>query len=273
MKRIPRPLGTLTYLLAWLVPWRPAFRIRAKQSKLSFFVQRRDLLGRHLAKYGTHEQPLTKWMSNYLAAASHRGIFIDVGANLGWHTVQAAQHDTVEAVIAFEPDMFNAWLLDRNLTLNGIDKAVINVCAVGAQRGTARIHRYKRSNYGRHSLLADYGYGSRTVPLTDLDTALDALGLGDRRVLIIKIDVEGYEPAVIAGATQTLARTDVMVIEHSPGLSRSGGLSADDMLDRLHATGFTPHTLAVDGQIAAITVDDLRQVEGQIDVIWIRAPA
>src|SRR5579864_449468 len=91
MKRIPRPLGTLAFLLAWLVPWRPAFRIRAKQSKLSFFVQRRDLLGRHLAKYGTHEQPLTQWMSDYLAASSHGGIFIDVGANLGWHTVQAAQ--------------------------------------------------------------------------------------------------------------------------------------------------------------------------------------
>jgi FkbM family methyltransferase len=273
MKRIPRPLGTAIYLLAWLVPWRPAFRIRAKQSKLSFFVHRRDLLGRHLAKYGTHEWPLTQWMSDHLAASPHRGIFIDIGANLGWHTIQAAQHGSVETVIAFEPDAFNAWLLDRNLTLNGIDKVVINACAVGAQRGTARIHRYKSSNYGRHSLLADYGYGSRTVPITDLDAALDALGLRDRRVLIIKIDVEGYEPAVIAGAKQTLARTDVMIIEHSPGLSRSGGLSADDMLDRLQAAGFTPHQLAVDGKLGAITVDDLRQVEGQIDVIWIRAPA
>jgi hypothetical protein len=63
-----------------------------------------------------------------------------------------------------------------------------------------------------------------------------------------------------------------MIIEHSPGLSRSGGLSADDMLDRLHAAGFTPHKLAVDGKLEAITVDDLRQVEGQIDVIWIRTP-
>jgi hypothetical protein len=147
-----------------------------------------------------------------------------------------------------------------------------NACAVGAQRGTARIHRYKSSNYGRHSLLADYGYGSRTVPITDLDAALDALGLRDRRVLMMKIDVEGYEPAVIAGAKQMLARTDVMIIEHSPGLSRSGGLSANDMLDQLHAAGFTPHQLAVNGKIGAITADDLRRVEGQIDVIWIRAP-
>ena len=40
---IARQVGTLIFLLAWLVPWRPAFRTRAKQSKLSFFVNWRDL--------------------------------------------------------------------------------------------------------------------------------------------------------------------------------------------------------------------------------------
>jgi hypothetical protein len=62
MIRIARPVGTLIFLLAWLVPWRPAFRTRAKQSKLSFFVNRRDLIGRHIAKYGTHEPLLTQWI-------------------------------------------------------------------------------------------------------------------------------------------------------------------------------------------------------------------
>jgi FkbM family methyltransferase len=270
MIRIPRPVGTLTFLLAWLVPWRPAFRIRAKQSKLSFFVHWRDLIGRHIAKYGTHEPLLTQWMATYLATST-RGIFVDIGANLGWHSLHAAQHEAVDAVVAFEPDAFNAWLLDRNLSLNGIDKVIVNTCAVGAQCGSIRLHHYRSTNYGRHSILADYGLGSRMVPITDLDSALDALGLPDRRVLILKIDVEGYEPAVVAGAKRTLARTDVVIIEYSPDLSRSGGLSADEMLGRLHAAGFIPHRFATDGRIEEIAVDHLRQVEGQIDVIWIRA--
>ena len=108
--RIPRPVGTLIFLLAWLVPWRPAFRIRARQSKLSFFVHRRDYLGRHIAKYGTYEPLLTQWISDYLTTSS-RGIFVDVGANLGWHSLHASQHETVDTVVAFEPDPFNAWLL------------------------------------------------------------------------------------------------------------------------------------------------------------------
>jgi len=43
------------------------------------------------------------WLDNYLSGA-RPGIFIDVGANLGWQ----AQHSSVETVVAFEPDPFNA---------------------------------------------------------------------------------------------------------------------------------------------------------------------
>jgi len=269
MLRLPRPVGTLSFIAAWLVPWRPAFRVRSAQSGLSFFAHHRDVSGRHIAKYGAWEPLLTRWISDHLAA-SPTGIFIDVGANIGWHVIHAAQHSAVEIVVAFEPDAFNSWLLDRNLRLNRIDKAVVNTCAVGAKRGTTLLHRYKNSNHGRHSLLVDYGYGSRAVPLTDLDNALDTLGLADRRVLILKIDVEGYEPAVIAGATRTLARTDVVVTEYSPNLSRSGGLSTDAMRDVLLANGFAPNTLRPDGRLKALTAEDLRGLNGQIDVVWTR---
>jgi FkbM family methyltransferase len=267
--RIPRPVGTLTFLLAWLVPWRPAFRVRAKQSKLSFFVHWRDLLGRHIAKYGTHEQLLTRWMSDYLSTSS-RGIFVDVGANLGWHAVHAAQHEAVQTVVAFEPDPFNAWLLDRNLSLNEIDNVVVSTCAIGTRHGLIRLHKYKNSNCGRHSVLADFGYGSRIVPITDLDTALENLGLADQPVLIVKIDVEGYEPEVVAGARRTLARADVVVIEYSPGLSRAGGLSAEAMLDQLYAAGLAPYRLEAHDWAAESPIST-RGFEGQMDLIWIRA--
>jgi FkbM family methyltransferase len=269
MIRIARPVGTLIFLLAWLMPWRPAFRTRAKQSKLSFFVHRRDLIGRHIAKYGTHEPLLTQWISGYLARSS-RGIFVDVGANLGWYAVHAAKHKSVDTVVAFEPDLFNAWLLGRNLSLNGIDNVVVSTCAVGAQRGLIRLHQYKDSNRGRHSVLADYGHGSRIVPMTDVDTELETLGLADHPVLIVKIDVEGYEPEVVVGAKRTLARADVVIVEYSPGLSRAGGLSHEDMLDQLYAAGLTPYSLGAREWTEESPVSS-RPFEGQMDVIWIRA--
>jgi FkbM family methyltransferase len=274
MIRIPHPLGTLAFLSAWCVPWRPAFRAQARESGLSFYVHHRDLLGRHLAKYGGHEPLLTRLMSEYLTNTS-RGIVVDVGANIGWHAIHAAQHKSVATVAAFEPDPFNAWLLDRNLSLNNTDNVVVSACAVGARRGSARLYRYKGSNRGRHSVLGNLGFGSRMVPMIDLDAALDNLGLGDEPVLLIKVDVEGYEPEVVAGAQRTLARTDMVIMEYSPGMSRRGGLSPETMLDQLCSAGLVPHRLedrdwaaveAASGNLAA----ENSAFEGQMDLVWIR---
>jgi len=263
---IPRPFATIGFLCAWLVPWRPAFRTTAS-SGLVFHVHHRDAVGRHVAKYGIHEPLVTRWMADFLGV-TRRGIVVDVGANFGWHALHAARHPNIDMVVAFEPDRFNAWLLDRNLTENRIDNVIADTRAVGAQRGVTKFYRYKGSNRGRHSLTADHGFGSTSVLITDLDGALADAGLRDAPVALIKIDVEGAEPAVIACATQTLQRTEAVILEYSPELSRAGGLSLDEMLTRL--TAFTPFVLCSNGGTYRIGFDELRPLEGVADVIFVR---
>lgn len=226
------------------------------------------MLGRHVAKYGTYEPALTAWISTYLSACPS-GIFVDVGANIGWHAIHAAQHRTVETIVAFEPHLFNAGLLDRNLYLNRVENAIVVACAVGAYRGSVRLYQYKASNLGRHSVLVDYGRGSRTVPLTDLDSILDDLGLGAIPVLLLKIDVEGYEPAVLRGAPRTLRRTRAVVIEYSPNLSAMADLPTGEMLDQLRAAGFVPHSFDCEGRLSEIGTNDLLSVRGQVDLVWL----
>ena len=268
-RALPRPLGTLGFVAAWLVPWRPAFRTTAAVSKLKFFAHHRDAIGRHIAKYGTHEPLVTRWMGEFLDAAQ-RGIAIDIGANLGWHALHAARHRNVETLVAFEPDPFNAWLLERNLSENRIDNVIVESRAVGAGPGAAQLHRYGRNNFGRHSLAADHGNGSRTVPVTDVDSALAALGFGERPVSLIKIDVEGYEPAVIDGAARTLQRTDGLILEYSPDLSQAGGLSTRGMIARLQSAGFSPFVLWTTGGTVRIDLSELDGFAGSLDVIWVR---
>jgi FkbM family methyltransferase len=269
MLHIPRPIGTLKFLLAWLIPWRPAFLVSAEPSKLKFFVYHRDMLARHVAKYGHYEPDLTAWIAQHLQRPS-RGIVVDVGANLGWHAIHAAVQDAVETVVAFEPDAFNAWLLDRNLSINHIDNVIVNKCVVGAQRGVVRLYRYKGSNLGRHSVVHDYGFGARSVPMFDLDTALDGLGVANRRVLLLKIDVEGSEPSVIAGAARTLAQTDAVVLEYSPDLYRAAGTPVQPMIDLMYSGGFAPHRVETGGRLVPISVDDLSSLQWQVDLVWLK---
>jgi FkbM family methyltransferase len=269
MFRIPRPAGMLAFAAAWLNPWGSLYRVHASESKLSFIVHRRDGIGRHIAKYGAHEPAVTAWIARHLTG-SPPGIFVDVGANIGWHAAHAARHRAVETVVAFEPDPVNAWLLDQNRSINNIGNIVICACAIGASSGLARLHRYKDSNRGRHSLTRDYGFGTRLVPLRELDRELNSLGLGDRPILVLKIDVEGYEPAVIEGASQALTRTTVVVLEYSPSLSRDGGLSTHAMIDRLQRSGFKAFSLASNGSLEPLEPESLAGFDGQLDVIWTR---
>jgi FkbM family methyltransferase len=267
MRRL-RPLGLLLFLFAHLRPKRPV-RARAASSPLVFYVHHRDALGRHILKYGEHEPLLTRWLEHYLSR-TQPGLFIDVGANIGWHALHAARHPTIERAVAFEPDPFNFALLERNVAANGLDKVICRAAAIGDRPGTLRLYRYKPSNLGRHSAVVDHGYGWREVPVMDLDGALAAMDLARRPVAALKIDVEGFEPAVIQGAQATLARTGAVIIEHSPALGRAVGLSSDGMITLLLSCGFRPHVLRADGGLEAITGDELRSYSGVIDVIWSR---
>jgi FkbM family methyltransferase len=261
----------LAFLFAHATPWRP-LRTRAASSRLVFYVHHRDVIGRHIAKYGVHEPLLTRWLAEYLARA-RPGLFVDVGANIGWHALHAARHPNVEAVVAFEPDPFNFALLERNSAANGFAKVICKAVAIGDKPGTLRLYRYKSSNLGRHSAAVDHGYGWRDVPVLDLDGALAEMKLDDRAVAALKIDVEGFEPAVIQGAPGTLARTDVVIIEHSPELSRAAGWSADRLIARLCEHGLRPHVLRAGGGVAAVAPDELRDFSGVIDIVWARAEA
>ena len=269
--RLPRSLGTIAFWGAWLVPWRPIFPARARGSRLVFYVHRRDGIGRHIAKYGEHEPVLTQFIADRLAAGKP-GLFIDVGANLGWHTLHAARHAMIECVVAFEPDPFNVRLLERNLKANRIGNVIVCTAAVGAAAGTARLYRYKPSNLGRHSLLCDHGLGFSAVAIRDLDRALDDLHLGERPIRVLKIDVEGYEPAVIAGAARALQRTETVILEYSPALSRAGRLSVEPMLAQLDAAGFSPARIGRGGAIERLDREAVRELDGVTDLVWARQP-
>jgi FkbM family methyltransferase len=272
ISRLPSPPRLVKFLAALATPWRPAFRTTARASGLRFWVQPRDAVGRHIAKYGRYEPALTAWIDGHLRQAQ-AGLFIDIGANLGWHTVHAARCPAVTQVVAFEPDALNAWLLARNLADNAITNAVVLATAVGAASGIATLYRYKASNQGRHSLATDHGHGARRVPLTDLDTALAQLGLAEAPIALIKIDVEGYEPAVIAGAAASLGRTAALATENSPELAGGDRAPLDAMLEKLNEAGFMPHRLGDHGRLSPLSLDDLRGIATQTDIVWLKALA
>jgi hypothetical protein len=114
--------------------------------------------------------------------------------------------------------------------------------------------------------------GSSPVAIIELDRALRDLRLDERPIRMLKIDVEGYESAVISGAAGALERTETVILEYSPALSRAGGLSVEHMLRQLDKAGFSPARLDREGGIEPLDIWAVRALEGVIDLVWTRKP-
>jgi len=149
-------------------------------------------------------------MLEYAAALEPYGTVVDVGANIGNHTVFFGMFTPAERIVAIEPYSPAADLLERNIKANKIgDKVVQHTCAVGIANEGLQLIPGKFTNRGHTSVRKVWGYGEMTArPLSELVT--------DEEVSMVKIDVEGYELEVLVGALELItAQHPALFVEAS----------------------------------------------------------
>jgi FkbM family methyltransferase len=140
-------------------------------------------------------------------------LFVDVGANVGFFTLLASREGV--RTLAIEPSPVNLKHLYRNLRQAAgpgpveifpiaISDAVGVIDLLGSGQGAS-------VQPGWGGIAANY---ATSVPMTTLDSILS----GREGRLLIKIDVEGNENAVLRGASTTLARSPrpTWLVEHGP---------------------------------------------------------
>jgi len=153
-----------------------------------------DYIQKRLATEGRpYEAEMLADMRGRLAPGD---LVLDVGANIGNHTLYLASVGA--RVAAFEANAALAGPLQASVALNGFnDRVSVRATGVGRAAGTARFDRLTPENLGGQALAL--GEGDIAV------IALDSLSF-DRPARMIKIDVEGMELDVLAGAEALIAR-------------------------------------------------------------------
>ena len=179
-------------------------------------------VGWQLRTYGAYDAAQMALLERLARACAPNGVVLDVGANIGITALTFARALGPAGVVhAFEPQRVIFHMLAGNMALSSIDNVHCHYQALGQAVGHANIPRldYRTmANFGglelNRSQQSDLGQQAADgifdqVPMTSIDA------LAFERVDLIKIDVEGMEADVLAGAMSTIrTQRPLMYIEY-----------------------------------------------------------
>ena len=155
---------------------------------------------------GDYYEPITRALLQVLVQPGAR--FLDIGAHIGFFSMAIGRAVPGVSIIAFEPHPGNFQVLKANAASNGLKNMVCEPVAISDQDGTGTL--YLTESDMSASLMKDFQeedteqISNIEVPTVTLDTYLSR-----RRItgpMVVKVDIEGHEPAFFRGASETLAR-------------------------------------------------------------------
>jgi FkbM family methyltransferase len=182
---------------------------------------------------------------SYPAVVRSGNTVIDIGANIGSHTLPLAKCvGSTGKVIAFEPTEYAFRKLQANLELNGeLRERVVaeQIFLVADGEGKPAPTVYSSwplvAEQGRHPLHLGMGMSTQGAGAETLDAYLARKGIA--KVDFIKIDVDGYEATVLRGARVTLERNrPKIMMEFAPYLAEEAGESFVALIDLLTSLNY-----------------------------------
>ncbi len=196
-------------------------------------LNRKDAVVSGALVLGAYE---VRFAETFREKATGADLVVDIGANLGYYTLIAAKR--AKRVIAFEPERENVALLRRTLETNLATNVTVIEKGLGEKKGSLPLHVHP-DNKGKHTLapLEEAGVTDVEVPISTLDEELELIG--NPRVDLIKIDIEGWEAKALRGAARTIARDrPAILFEFAPHRIERAGDDPMRMLGALEKEGY-----------------------------------
>lgn len=160
-------------------------------------------IGRQLFYEGSFEEDEIVYLSEVLRK-KESPVVIDVGANIGIHSISWCKANIHTIVYAIEPSKSTFQLLEKNIRDNDLTKRIFPLeKAAAAYPGTVNFYQSEDDAYS--SLMNTKRKAVKEIYPVEV-TTIDELIINQKinRVDLIKIDVEGLEESVIDGAMKSI---------------------------------------------------------------------
>ena len=192
-----------------------------------FLYNKNDLfIGRSLECYGEWCEP---GLDILLQCTTSGGTILDVGANIGTHTVALAKKvGTNGRVIAFEPQRMIYQNLCANVSLNRLTNVKCLQKGVGEDNSVFHVpimDPETQQNFGAFEI-SGYKTGEPVEIITIDSLPLEACSL-------IKVDVEGMEKEVLTGANDTIRQFRPLMFVENNNLEKS-----EELIDIIFAMDY-----------------------------------
>ncbi len=183
-------------------------------------------------------------------------VVIDVGANIGFFTkIFCGWVSDGWRVIAIEPESKNAEWLRESISVSGMAGKAEGIEAAADQKSGTGLLETNPAHPGDHRI------GDKGIPVTALTIDDVMAERGWPRVSLMKIDVQGAEERVIAGADTTIDKFQpALFIEIDRDILRGEGKDAETLLTRLSGRGYGIHRLEARGLSAALSIDRAAEI-------------
>ena len=142
---------------------------------------------------------------------------LDVGANIGQFAYAAAQFYPQAQIHCFEPEPDSAATLAKNTA--ALKNVKIHTYALGDKSGDVKFHV---NQYSLSSSILPIGHAHQkafpdAIEKATITVAQETLDFASSKIplenpILLKIDVQGYEASVLAGAINTLKYIDYVLI-------------------------------------------------------------